>query len=150
MSSIGFPDWGFSYSYPVDPSKCVVFSARETGGVTGTLDIYLVPAGQVVVVAAMSVGVTLSIAGNYQPYSKIQTTKGIDGTGGVQDLIQAAHSAKTITLADANISGSVETELGAAIAIAGGVAGNTIRWAFDTGGTQNIVPFANVIIYKTQ
>lgn len=149
-TSIGYPDWGFSYNYPVDPARCVVFSQRNIAGAVGTTDIYALAALEVVVIAAMSVGVTLSITGNYQPFSKIQTTKGIDGAGGVQDLIQAAHSAKTITLADANISGSVETELNAPIAIAGGAAGNIIRWNFDTGGTQNIVPFANVIIYKTQ
>lgn len=149
MSSIGFPDWGFSYNYPVDPAKCVVFSQARHDGAIGSTNIYTLAAGEVVVVAAMAVGVNLSVIGNGYPLSAIECTTGIDGAGGVQQLIIAQLASHSIALGNVDMTSNVESELNAPIAIAGGAAGNTIRWTYDLNGTTTCLGFVNTILYKT-
>jgi hypothetical protein len=149
MSSIGWPDWGASYRFPVNPSQCVVFSQARNDGATGATTIYTLAAGEVVVVAAMSVGINYSIVGDAVPFSGVAVTKSIDGAGALQQLIIAEIASNSIDLHQYNQGLATDTALDAPIAIFGGAAGNVIEWNFSLYGTASIVAYANVILYKT-
>ena len=149
MTSIGWPDWGASFRFPVDPQQCVVFSQARNDGATGSTAIYALAAGEVVVVAAMSVGINYSIVGDAVPYSAISCSAGVDGAHGAQQLIIAEIVSNSIDLHQYNQGLATDTALDAAIAIFGGNAGNTISWTYALFGTNSIVAYCNAILYKT-
>lgn len=147
--SIGWPDWGASYRFPVNPEQCVVFSQARHDGATGATTIYTLAPNEVVVVAAMSVGINYSIVAAANPFSAIACTKSVNGAGGVQQLIIAEIASNSIDTHAYNQGLATDTALDAAIAIFGGASGNTIEWTYDLFGTTSIVAYVNVILYKT-